>query len=81
MKRECIELLIENNREIEFTYIDKRYSITYYDDKRKKYISFAEFYKTPIDVSSVNELLKIKLDKKTLEEVFAKLPDENIDIF
>ena len=81
MKRECIELLVENNREIEFAYNDKRYSITYYDDKRKKYISFAEFYKLPIDVSSVNDLLKIKLDEKMLEEVLSELPDENIDIF
>ena len=38
MKAECIETLINENREIEFTYRGNRYSITYYNDNREKYI-------------------------------------------
>ncbi len=81
MRAECIESLVEGNREIEFTYQDKKYSITYYNDNRKNYISFCEFYKTPEDVSNVRELLKILIDGKTLEQVFSELPDSAFDIY
>lgn len=39
MKTECIEVLINENREIEFAYKGNRYSIAYYNDNREKYIS------------------------------------------
>ena len=81
MKRECLELLISSGREIEFTYHGSKYSITYYNDDRKKYISVCEFYKKPIDVSSTDEALKIKIGKFTLEQIFASLPDSAIDIY
>lgn len=81
MRPECIEALIETNREIEFDYRGKRYSITYYNDKRKNYISFCEFYKTPIDVASAYQLLKIRIGKRTLEDIFWKLPDMVFDIY
>ncbi len=42
MKLECIESLVICNREIEFKYNNKRYSITYYNDNREKYISLAK---------------------------------------
>ena len=81
MKRECIEALIDTNREIEFDYRGRRYSITYYDDKRKNYISFCEFYKTPIDVATAEQLLKIRIGSRTLEDIFKKLPDLAFDIY
>ena len=81
MKRECLELLINAGREIEFVYRKNRYSITYYNDNRKNYISVCRFYKNPIDVSSANEALKIKIGKYTLEQIFASLPDSAIDIY
>lgn len=83
MRVECIELLVSTGREIEFEYNEKRYSITYYKDKKinKRMISFCEFYKMPTDVKTVNELLAIKIDGVMLEEVFSKLPDDAFDIF
>lgn len=81
MKRECLELLINNGREIEFTYRGNRYSITYYNDDRKKNISVCKFYENPIDVSSIEEALKLRIGKYTLEQIFASLPDSSIDIY
>ncbi len=81
MRPECIDSLIICNREIEFAYKDKMYSITYWNDKRKDYISFCEFFKEPTDVCDANQLLKIKIDGKTLEEIFSMLPDSAFIIY
>lgn len=81
MKIECIELLIDNKREIEFVYHNNKFSITYYNDNRTKYISVCEYYRNPIDVASVQEVLKLKIGNKTLEQVFAELPDSAITIY
>ena len=54
-KQELINLAKEYF-EIELTYKDKKYSLTYYDDNRKDYISFCEFDKDVLDVSSIDEL-------------------------
>ena len=81
MKRECLELLIDAGREIEFTYCGSKYSITYYNDKREKHISVCKFYHEPIDVGSADEALKLKIGKYTLEQIFASLPDSAIDIY
>ena len=81
MKAECIECLIDCNREIEFSYRGNRYSITYYNDNRVKYISVCKFYETPIDVSTAEEVLKLKIGQYTLEQIFASLPDSAFDIY
>ncbi|HBB05819.1 MAG TPA: hypothetical protein DCZ41_04480 [Firmicutes bacterium] len=81
MKAECIECLVDCNREIEFTYLGKEYSITYYNDKRENYISVCEAFKKPIDVKNASEVLKLKIGSLTLEQIFAKLPDSAFDIY
>ena len=81
MRIERIKKLIGDNREIEFDYKDKRYSITYFDENRKSWISFCEFYQEPIDVLSPDELLKIKIDGITLEEILSNLPNSAFDIY
>ena len=81
MKRECLELLIDEGREIEFSYRDSKYSITYYNDDREKYISVCKFYEKPIDVGSTKEALNLKIGGLTLEQIFASLPDSAIDIY
>lgn len=81
MKAECIECLIACNREIEFAYQGKDYSITYYNDKREKYISVCEAKKDPIDVKNAGEVLHIKIGERTLEQIFAELPDSAFDIY
>lgn len=67
--------------EIEFIYNGKGYSITYYDDGREKSISVCEFYKTPIDVRSANDVLELKIGPYTLEQIFADLPESAFDIY
>ncbi len=64
-----------------FDYKGKRYSVTYYNDNRPDYISFAEFYKRPIDVKSIDELLKVKIGSFSLEQVIGSLPDSAFDIY
>ena len=81
MKAECIECLIDCNREIEFSYLGKRYSITYFKQNDKKFISVCEFYKEPIKVQTSSEVLKLKIGSLTLESIFAKLPDSAFDIY
>ena len=81
MKAECIETLINENREIEFAYKGSRYSITYYNNNREKYISVCKFYGKPIDVKNVDELLKLKIGKYTLRQIFESLPDSAFDIY
>lgn len=81
MRKEELKELIELGHEIEFKYKGKKYSITYYNDKRKKYISFCEFYKEPVDVSKVDELLELKIKDIKLSEIFELLKEEDIDIY
>ncbi len=75
MRAECIEELIRGRRDIEFIYNNHRYSITYYNDNREKYISVCEYGYDPVDVKSAYELLKLHIGKKTLEQIFSSLPD------
>ena len=81
MRVECIESLIDCNREIEFTYKNVDYSITYYNDNWEKYISFCEAYEESIDVRNSGELLKLKIGDQTLDKVFASLPDSAFNIY
>ena len=81
MSREELEQLINDGREIEFKFKGKEYSITYYNDNRKKYISFCEFNKNPTDVAAVDELLNIKIGDFNLELVFLIIPNSSITIY
>ncbi len=80
MKPECIEELVRGRREIEFFYLGHRYSITYYEDDRKNFISVCQYYHKPVDVKDADELLKLKIGRRTLEQIFSLLPDNAIDI-
>lgn len=81
MKMEYIQELINNNREIEFTFNNNHYSITYYNDNREKYISFYKFYNEPIDVKNAEELFKLKIEDQTLEQIPKSLKDSSFDIY
>lgn len=80
MRAECIEELIRGRRDIEFIYNNHRYSITYYNDNREKYISVCEYGHDPVDVKSAYELLKLHIGRKTLEQIFSSLPDSSFSI-
>ena len=81
MSREELEQLINDGREIEFEFKGKEYSITYYNDNRKKCISFCEFNKNPTDVATIDELLNIKIGDFNLELVFLIIPNSSITIY
>lgn len=82
MRRECVEELINGNREIEFRYQGKRYSITYFEKDSKHCVSFCEFFKEPIEfVECPYDVLDAKIGNKTLEQIFAKLPDSAFNIY
>lgn len=81
MKMEYIQELINNDREIEFTFNNNHYSITYYNDNREKYISFCKFYNEPKDVKNTEELFKLKIGNQTLKQILKSLPDSSFDIY
>lgn len=75
--RDCID----TEREIEFTYDKKEYSITYYNDNRVNYISFWEFYKEPIDVSSFDELFEKKYNGISVKDMIESLSEDDYSVF
>ena len=81
MKINYIQELINNDRKIEFDFNGNRYSITYYNDNREKYISFYKFYSEPIDVKNAEELFKLKIGDQTLEQIPKSLSDSSFDIY
>ena len=72
---------IDTGREIEFTYDKKEYSITYYNDNRVNFISFCEFYKEPIDVSSFDELLEKKYNGISIKDMIESLSEDDYSVF
>lgn len=82
LRKDLIEL-INRGREIEFYFNDKGYSITYYNDNRKNYISIIEFNKleTIHDVSTADEALDVKMDGKHTVEFMLLNAVQEIDIF
>lgn len=78
---EIFRKYIDTGREIEFTYDKKEYSITYYNDNRVNYISFCEFYKEPIDVSSFDELLEKKYNGISIKDMIESLSEDDYSVF
>lgn len=56
MTKEQLFKWVDTGRELEFNYKGKDYSITYYNDDRKDFISFCEAYDETVDVATVDEL-------------------------
>lgn len=82
MNLEELKELIETGREIEFDYRGKRYSITYFLNGDKEWISFCEFYQEPTNVLTIEELLPLIIEPdNSIEEVWNSLREEDVDIF
>lgn len=81
MSKEQLREYIATGREIEFTYKNKEYSITYYNDKREKYISFCEAYEELLDVSSADELLASTYKGMSVKDVIESLTEDDCTIF
>ena len=77
MKKEDLKEYIEIGDEIEFVFEGKRYSITYYDKEiNKDYISFCEFYKTPVDVSNFEDLCNITYNGVKVIDMWESISEE-----
>ncbi|MCQ2551106.1 MAG: hypothetical protein MJ146_02790 [Clostridia bacterium] len=81
MKKYDLIEYIKHGREIEFKYNNKMYSITYYPDGSEYSISFCEFYKDPIDVKTIDELININVHGKTVVQILESLSEANIWIY
>ena len=80
MKKEELKEYIETGREIEFEYKGKWYSITYFNrNKKRDYISFCEFYKTPVNVSNFKDLCNIKYNGTKVIDMWESLSEEDSD--
>lgn len=55
MAKEQLAVYIECGNEIEFKYNNKMYSIAYGTFSNKRFISFCEFYKKPINIKTFDE--------------------------
>lgn len=81
MNKQQLAEYVSQGREIEFLYNDKKYSITYSPEGVEEFISFCEFYKEPTNVKTVDELVGVTRDGKTVIEMLESLTEEDICIF
>ena len=81
MEKQELIALIESGHEIEFSYDDKNYSITYGILDGARVISFCEFYKESTEVHTVEELLQIERYGVSVEKMIEGLTPDDVWIF
>lgn len=81
MTKELLEDYILCGREIEFKYKGKMYSITYSPADQDDYISFYEFYKSPTNVKTLDELLEISCNGDTVCQMWNSLTEDSVWVF
>ena len=82
MRVDCIEALINMEREIEFEYEGKRYSITYRRDENDKFkVRCGEYKGERVEFDKPYAVINYKIGGKTIRDIFAKLPDDAFEIF
>lgn len=81
MKLDELKELVDTGREIEFTYLGNRFSITYGEINGVEVILFCEFYKESTEVTDFETLLKVSRYGKTVCEMIQTVKDEDIDIY
>jgi hypothetical protein len=82
MTKEQLIKWIDTGRELEFSYNGKNYSITYYGDGRKDYISFCEFDDAlTLDVDSADALWDSSYKGMKLSDTLPKVKCEDISVF
>ncbi len=72
---------IDQGREIEFQYNEKKYSITYGEYKGEEVISFCEFYQDSTEVSTADELLSVTRDGVTVLEMWESISEDDVRLF
>ena len=85
MTLEQLKEYYDARNEIEFTFNEKKYSITYWypdDSEENVWISFCEFYKETTEVRTPDELWNnVSRDGYTVGEMLTSLSDEDIYVF
>jgi hypothetical protein len=81
MTIEKLKDYVKDSFEIELTYQGKKYSVTYYNDKRKDYISFCEFYQDTLDVPDVETLWGSTYHGIKVSNIFESLGDNDYSLF
>lgn len=72
---------IEQGREIEFVYQNKKYSITYGVINGKEVISFCEFYQETTEVETAEELINVTRDSVSVLQMLESITEEDIWIY
>ncbi len=82
MREECIEALINMERIIEFEYQNVMYSITYRRDENGKFkVRCGVYNGERVEFDRPYEVIDYKIGDKTIEQIFAELPDDAFDIY
>lgn len=72
---------IDQGREIEFQYNEKKYSITYGEYRGKDVISFCEFYQESTEVTTIDELLSVTRDGVSVSEMWESISEDDVWLF
>ncbi len=80
MTKQQLTEWVDTGRELEFEYQGNKYSITYYNDNRKDYISFCQYHQETLDVSDVNILWNSTYRGIKLADMFTLIPENQVDI-
>lgn len=81
MNKNVLKEWIETGREIEFTCKGNDYSITYYNDNRKDYISFCKAYDETLDVSDVDTLWNSTYKGMKFSDLWASVRYDDITLY
>lgn len=81
MTKEQLFEWIDTGRELEFKYKEKEYSITYYGDDRKDYISFCQAYDDTLDVCDVDELWNSTYKGIKLSEMLSSISEDDVYVW
>ena len=81
MTIEVLKKWVRTGRELEFNYKGKDYSITYYNDDRKDFISFCEAYDETVDVATVDELWNSTYKGIKLSEMLSSIPEDDVYVY
>lgn len=81
MTIDILKKWVRTGRELEFNYKGKDYSITYYNDDRKDFISFCEAYDETVDVATVDELWNSTYKGIKLSEMLSSIPEDDVYVY
>ena len=81
MTIDILKKQVRTGRELEFNYKGKDYSITYYNDDRKDFISFCEAYDETVDVATVDELWNSTYKGIKLSDMLSSIPEDDVYVY